>query len=561
MSRLSIRPLASALVVIAVLILGARPSAGAPAKSPQKGASVEGITEYRLDNGLRILLFPDPSKATTTVNVTYLVGSRHEGYGETGMAHLLEHMVFKGSPRHTNIPQELTAHGARPNGSTWYDRTNYFETFAASDDNLDWALDLEADRMVSSFIRAEDLASEFSVVRNEFEAGENDPQGVLIERVLAGMYLWHNYGKSTIGSRADIEKVPVPRLRAFYEKYYQPDNAVLIVAGKFDEAKTLELIAQKFGPIPRPQRTLDETYTVEPAQDGERKVELRRVGDTQFFAAGYHVPAASHADFAAVEVLSFVLSDTPAGRLHKTLVETQKAAQVFGWAKDNKEPSFLLLGASVRKEKSLAEARDDMFSTIDELKAKTPPTDKEVQRAKDSLLKDWETTLRNSERAAIALSEWVGTGDWRLMFLHRDRLEKVTPADVTRVATAYLVPANRTVGEFFPTEAAQRVEVPGTPNVAALTKFYKGREAMAQGEAFTFFRRLLNYSPGKAEAITYRDDAPLDFTVGDSTVEGHRDHLKVDDHIVRVLTLKMPPAFTHAHLLADLATLPTAAIV
>jgi zinc protease len=480
-----VRPLAAVALGAALFTAGGAHAAAAPAaqKAPQKTVSVEGITEYRLDNGLRVLLFPDASKATTTVNMTYLVGSRHEGYGETGMAHLLEHMVFKGSPRHTNIPQELTSHGARPNGSTWYDRTNYFETFAATDENLDWALDLEADRMVNSFIRPEDLASEFSVVRNEFESGENDPQGVLIERILSTMYLWHNYGKSTIGSRADIEKVPVPRLRAFYEKYYQPDNAVLIVAGKFDEAKTLSLVAQKFGSIPKPTRVLDETYTTEPAQDGERRVELRRVGDTQFFAAGFHVPAASHPDFAAVEVLSFVLSDTPAGRMHKSMVETQQASQVFGWVKDNKEPTFFLLGAALRKEKSLDTARDTLFATIEDVKTNAP-SEQEVQRAKDSLLKDWETTLRNSERAAIALSEWVGTGDWRLMFLHRDRLETVKPADVSRVAQAYLVRGNRTLGEFYPTEGAERVDIPATPNVAALTKFYKGREAMAQGEAF-----------------------------------------------------------------------------
>ncbi len=160
-----------------------------------------------------MLLFPDPSKSTITVNVTYLVGSRHEGYGESGMAHLLEHMVFKGTPRHPNIPQELTTRGARPNGTTWYDRTNYFETFAATDDNLRWALDLESDRMVNSFIAEKDLQSEFSVVRNEFERGENDPSRVLMDRVMSTAYLWHNYGKSTIGSREDIERVPIGACR------------------------------------------------------------------------------------------------------------------------------------------------------------------------------------------------------------------------------------------------------------------------------------------------------------------------------------------------------------
>ena len=224
----------------------AAPAAPAAAQSLPTGVeritSVEGITEYRLANGLQVLLFPDQSKQTITVNVTYKVGSRHEGYGETGMAHLLEHLVFKGSPRHRNIPQELTEHGSRPNGSTWFDRTNYFETFAATEDNLRWALDLESDRMVNSFIAKADLDSEMTVVRNELESGENSPTNVLLQRVLSTAYLWHNYGKSTIGSRSDLENVPIDRLQAFYRTYYQPDNAVLLVAGKFDEPKTLELI-------------------------------------------------------------------------------------------------------------------------------------------------------------------------------------------------------------------------------------------------------------------------------------------------------------------------------
>src|SRR5580765_1587035 len=267
----------------------AAPPATRPA--PVKVTSVEGITEYVLVNGLHVLLFPDPTKQTITVNMTYEVGSRQENYGETGMAHLLEHLVFKGTPKHPNIPQELTAHGARPNGSTWYDRTNYFETFQATDENLRWALDLEADRMVNSYIAKKDLDSEMTVVRNEFELGQNDPKNILGERVLSTAYLWHNYGKSTIGARADIESAPIDRLQAFYRTYYQPDNAYLLVAGKFDEARTLGLVNMICGAIRRPSRVLPKTYTAEPTQDGERRVELRRTGDVQAVAVAYHVPA------------------------------------------------------------------------------------------------------------------------------------------------------------------------------------------------------------------------------------------------------------------------------
>src|SRR6267142_6354349 len=221
------------------------------AASPQKIVTVEGITEYHLDNGLRLLLFPDNSQSKVTVNMMVLVGSRQEGYGETGVAHLLEHMVFKGTPRHPHVPKELQEHGALFNGSTSDDRVNYFETLAATDENLEFAIDLEADRMVNSYIKQEDLDSEMTVVRNEFERGENSPGAVLSERISAAAYDWHNYGKSTIGNRSDIERVPVDNLRAFYKKYYQPDNIVLIIAGKFEEAKALGWVQKYFGVIPR----------------------------------------------------------------------------------------------------------------------------------------------------------------------------------------------------------------------------------------------------------------------------------------------------------------------
>ena len=215
------------IIVVHVLFISAISHAKLP-RGVEKITSIEGITEYRLKNGLQVLLFPDLTQETITVNVTYKVGSKHENYGETGMAHLLEHLVFKGTPRHPNIPKELTDHGAEPNGTTWTDRTNYFETFSATDENLNWALDLEADRMVNSFIRKEDLDSEMTVVRNELENGENSPVRVLISRMLAASYDWHNYGKSTIGAISDLENVKIENLKAFYKKYYQPDNACLL---------------------------------------------------------------------------------------------------------------------------------------------------------------------------------------------------------------------------------------------------------------------------------------------------------------------------------------------
>jgi zinc protease len=466
--------------------------------APLKVTSVEGITEYKLGNDLRVLLFPDQSKQTITVNITYLVGSKHENYGETGMAHLLEHLVFKGTPKHTNIPEELTSHGARPNGTTWVDRTNYFETFNATEENLKWALDLESDRMINSFIAKKDLDSEMTVVRNEFESGENEPFSVLMERVMSTAFLWHNYGKSTIGARADIENVNIERLQAFYKKYYQPDNAVLLVAGKFDEPKTLELINQYFGSIPKPTRTLEKFYTVDPIQDGERFVTLKRTGDVQLAMAAYHVPAGSHPDYAAVEVLSRVIGSAPSGRLYKNLVDSKKASSTGSFSFEWKEPGLLLAFAEVLKDKSLDDAKNTMIKTLDDC-AKTPFTKEDIERAKNEILKQVELAFNSSDRTGIQISEYIGMGDWRLLYISRDRVKNVTAEDVNRVAQLYLKPDNRTTGVFIPTEKPDRTEIPATPDVAALVKDYKGNQAVAAGEAF-------DPSPANIEARTVRAD-------------------------------------------------------
>lgn len=450
----------------------------------EKVRSVEGINEYLIkDNGLEILLFPDPSKPTITVNITYKVGSRHEGYGETGMAHLLEHLVFKGTPNHPDIPQELTEHGARPNGTTWYDRTNYYETFNATEENLRWALDMEADRMVNSFIAKKDLESEMTVVRNEFEMGENSPTSILMERVLASSYIWHNYGNTTIGARADLENVPIERLQAFYRKYYQPDNAVLVVAGKFDENATLAMIKEYFGKLERPTRKLIPTYTKEPTQDGERVVTLRRTGDVQVVSCAYHMPPGPHPEYAAVAVLDEILTNEPAGRLYKALVESKKASSVWSFAPALAEGGFLYINADVRMENSLADAESVLLAAIDEILT-TPPSDEEVARAQKRILKYWEQGFKNTGSFGRRASEYIAQGDWRLAFLFRDNVEKVTAADVMMVAKKYLKSSNRTIGKFIPEASPDRSDIPDTPDIQKMLDGYVGKEAIAAGEDF-----------------------------------------------------------------------------
>ena len=465
------------LLALAVLA----PPAAAQEK-PQKVASVEGVTEYRFANGGRLVLFPEPSRPTITVNMTVLVGSRHEGYGETGMAHLLEHLVFKGTPTHPNVPKALRDHGASFNGTTNVDRTNYFETLPATDDNLAFAIELESDRLVNSFVRRDDLLSEFTVVRNEFERGENSPPGILSQRIHAAAYEWHNYGKSTIGNRSDIERVPIDNLQAFYKRYYQPDNAVLIVAGKFDEEKALAVAAKTFGAIPKPARTLTAAYTEEPPQDGERVVTLRRVGAVGAVGAAYHIPAAAHPDWAPLSILGGLLSQSPNGRLYQALVES-KIATSAGARADNLHDPGLFYGSAQADPDKLDAARDALLAVMENLSA-TPFTAEEVERAKVRSRRNAESLQSNSQAMAQALSSAAALGDWRLLFVQRDRVATVTADDVNRVARTYFKKPNRTVGVYVPEKEAQRLAIEPAPAVETLVKDYKGRAQGAAGEAF-----------------------------------------------------------------------------
>ena len=473
----------------------AAPAAQAKKGAPLKVTSVEGLTEYRLSNGMRVLLFPDASKPTLTTNIVYMVGSRHENYGETGMAHLLEHLVFKpsanfGVKKGTRTPVEvLKTLGGRFNGTTWYDRTNYFVNFPANDENLRLILAMEADRMVNAAIDQNDLwnpvtkKGEMTVVRNEFESGESDPVGVTTERIQAVAFDWHNYGKSTIGARSDIEQVNIQRLKAFYKNYYQPDNALLMVAGRFDEAKVLKQIEELFGKIPKPTRVLQATYTAEPTQDGERSVTVRRSGGVQFVGAGYHVSPSGHADSAAVSLLDRILIDAPSGRLHKALIETKLATKLQVDSVNNLEPSYRIYGAVLAKDGNADATQEALLKTLEGLKTQ-PITQAEVDRAKQQVLKDIEIATNDTSRFAVALTEALAAGDWRLFFIERDRIEKLDAATVQAAAEKYLKSSNRTLGRFVPTDGADRTVVPGTPDIAAIVTDYKGRAVVAQGEVF-----------------------------------------------------------------------------
>jgi zinc protease len=455
----------------------------APPRGVSAGACVEGICEYRLQNGMRVLLFPDASKPTVTVNLTYLVGSVHENYGETGMAHLLEHLLFKGTPQHADIPAELKKRGVGFNASTSLDRTNYYSSFPANDATLDHVLGLEADRMLNSYVAKKDLDNEMTVVRNELESNENNPGSVLNDRLRSTAYLWHNYGNTTIGARSDVERVPIERLQAFYKTWYQPDNAVLIVAGRFDAATLLSAIDAKFGALNKPARTLPVAHTVEPIQDGEREVTVRRSGDIRITALAYHVPAATHPDTPALVVLGNLLGHAPGGRLHKALVESKLAAFAGAGAGATRDPGTFNVVVAVPKDGDAGKAEAELLKQAEAI-ASQPVTAQELADAKQRIANGYELAFNDVNAVGMALSEYVAAGDWRLWFVLRDAIDKVTLDDVNRVAKSYLIPSNRTLARFIPTDNAVRAGIAEAPPATSLVEGYTGRAAVEAGEAF-----------------------------------------------------------------------------
>lgn len=445
--------------------------------------NVEGIDEYMLSNGMKVLLYPDPAQPKTLVNITYRVGSVHENYGETGMAHLLEHMLFKGSTNYKDIDKEFNKRGMRVNATTWLDRTNYFELFEANEENLEWALSMEADRMINATFTAKELESEMTVVRNEMERGENNPFRILMARMDSTAYLWHNYANSTIGARSDVENFPFEKLRGFYDKHYRPDNAVLTVAGRFDKEKTLKLIQDKFGALAKPEKAIEKLYTVEPTQDGDRVINLRRVGEVPLIAAQYHVPSALHEDTPAIQVLTQILGDNARGRLQKTLVEKGLATGQWAFSYLQKEPSRMIIFTQGMKDQDVSDLESNMLGQVEQIETRKI-TEQEVEQAKATLLKETEEGLRNVTNVGMELSEFIAMGDYRYIFYFRDLVEKVTAEDVQRVAEKYLVESNRTLGRFIPTKDPKRAEITKAADINELLADYKGREAIEAGEVY-----------------------------------------------------------------------------
>jgi zinc protease len=435
-------------------------------------AEADGIREYRLANDLKTLLVENRVAPVATVCVLYKVGSRNEAVGYTGSTHLLEHMMFKGTPtfnkdRNTQIAATLQKIGADFNATTWYDRTNYFETVPS--DQLELALRLEADRMRNSFIADADRQSEMTVVRNELERGQNEPSMVLDEAVYATAFREHPYHHPTIGWRADVENVPTARLKAFYDTFYHPNNATLIVVGDFERAPTLELINEHFGAFDATREAIPEVYTDEPQQQGERRLVIKRAGELALVQIGFHTPAVlgqtkvlSNAELAEraanppaendiypLVVLSAAMSNGVTSRLYQALVETELAVSIHSNCDQFRDPGLFNVYATVSPAVEPRAVEEAILAELGRVGLEGLP-DAEVAKAKQQIIAEVAYNRDGTSDIASQMSEAEAVADWRFYKDYAANIERVTAADVQRVAQAYFTEDNRTVGYFIP---------------------------------------------------------------------------------------------------------------
>jgi zinc protease len=446
--------------------------------------TVGGIDEYSLkSNGLQVLLLPEHSSPTLTFMVTYRVGSRNEVTGTTGATHILEHLMFKGTTKHNrskgnSFDQLLERTGAVTNATTWLDRTNYFETIGS--DQLAEVVDLEADRMRHLKLLDSDRQPEMTVVRNEYERGENSPLMALEKELYHAAYVAHPYHHSTIGHRSDIEKVKIEKLREFYDTFYWPNNATVTIVGDFQPKAALALVKKSFGVYSKSPKPIPQLYTEEPPQDGPRRVVVKRPGELGMVAIAHKITQATHADYAAISLLSAILADGKNSRLYKAITDKNLSTGVNSDVGYNADPSlhilFLPLAPGVKHE----EVEKVALQEIERLK-KDGVSAAELQAAVAKTLADAAFERDGSFAVAGRLNESIAAGDWSLYYRLEDATRKVTLDDIKRVANTYFNEDQSTTGWFIPTAsgggAAASVESPAGLSHKASPNYYRNPDS------------------------------------------------------------------------------------
>jgi len=431
-------------------------SAMAQSNQFEKVREMGGIEEYKLTkNGLTVLLKEDHSAPVATVMITYLVGSRNEVTGTTGSTHLLEHLMFKGTTnfnkaKGNDVTDVLQNLGAQMNATTWLDRTNYYENLPS--EHMELAIQIEADRMKNLLLLDEDRQPEMTVVRNEFERGENSPYSALNKAMTQAAIVAHPYHHSTIGWRSDIENVTIEKLREFYETYYWPDNATLTLIGDFKKADAFEYIEKHFGGITKSPNPIPQVYTEEPDQEGERRVIVRRSGQLGVVGMAFRAPEGKHDDAYALNILSDILSSGKSSRLYKKLVDNGLTTSASASYYLMRDPYLFSLYGFLTPGTKHEDVEAKFWEELENVK-ENGVTEEEVQRAITQNLAS--ETFRRDGAFSIAssINEWIAMGDWTYYVTFAENLKKVTPEDVKRVAEKYLNEDQLTIGYFIPKQA------------------------------------------------------------------------------------------------------------
>jgi zinc protease len=422
---------------------------------------MSGVTRHVLDNGLTVLLKEQHTAPVISWWVLYRIGSRNERTGLTGASHWVEHMLFKGTEQFpgSELDRRISREGGTWNAQTSMDYTAYYETMPA--DRIDLGLRLEADRMVNTIFKPEEVASERTVIISERQGAENSPTFWLGEEVRAAAFRVHGYHHEIIGDLADLETMTRDDLYNHYRSHYMPNNAIAVAVGDFDTASMLKRIQELYGPIP-PGRKPELFVRPEPEQNGERRVMVERPGSTAFVEIGYRVPPATHADWFKLAILNSVLTgpsgmgggsiDNKTSRLYKALVETELAVDVDGGLLPSIDPYLYDLVATVRDGRTPEEVEAAFDEQIDRV-LNDGITAQELAKAHKQAraLFAYSTERVTAQAFWLAFAENFHSYTWFSEYI--DRLEAVTLDDVSEVAQRYLRRQNRTVGYFIPTEA------------------------------------------------------------------------------------------------------------
>ncbi len=411
------------------------------------------MTEKVLPNGLKVLLKEEHKSPVVTFQVWYRVGSRNERLGKTGISHLLEHMMFKGSKKYgpKQFSRTVQRNGGNDNAFTSRNYTAYFENLAA--DRLEIALDLESDRMRHLLLDPKDFLSEREVVKEERRMRyEDDPTSTMVEQMMATAFSAHPYQWPVIGWMADLDNLTREDLVEHYRTYYAPNNATIVVAGAFETKKVLGLIEKYFGRIPRGPAA-PKVGAVEPKQLGEKRVTVRREAELPAIFAGYKTPTLRHPDSHALNVLQAILSSGKSSRLYRSLVYEKQIALYAGGDYDDVavDPSLFYLYAGVMPGRSPAEVEQALYAEIERFKSE-PVTDEELQKAKNQAEASFIMGQDSVFYQAMLLGQFETVAEWRLLEGYLDGIRSVTKNDVQRVARTYFTEENRTVGTLVPVE-------------------------------------------------------------------------------------------------------------